>query len=119
MASLVISWAVILLWILVVSPLLCKLFRAPLPLSFRDRRIAIRKWSFKRYLWLWGVLTFGVAMFLGTGMFDYVAWRHWPYPWQRPSIGGRVLLHAAEWLAFGLLWGWLTWDEQRHLEAQR
>jgi hypothetical protein len=118
-ASVLISSAVVVLWISFIAPLLCGLFGAPLPFSFRQRRAAIRKWSFRRYLWLWGVLTFGMAMFLGMGLNQYFEWQHWNYPWPKPSITVRMLLLGTEWLAFGAVWGWLTWDGEKHQESLR
>ena len=119
LASALIPLAVVVLWISLISPLLCGLFGTPLPFSVRQQRIAVRSWSFSRYLWLWGILRFGGAMFLGMGLNQYFEWLRWAYPWPRPSIAGRILLLAGEWLVFGAILGWLKWDEEKHQQSLR
>jgi hypothetical protein len=57
-------------------------------------------------------------MAIGTGLNEYLEWHRSGYWWQQPSLG-RAVAHSAEWLAFGAMWGWLTWDEKKHMESLR
>jgi hypothetical protein len=57
-------------------------------------------------------------MAIFSGLRDYLEWGHSDYWWMRPTVG-RVLFHAAGWLAGGAMWSWVTWDEKTYKESLR
>ena len=100
----IIATIAVLLWVVAVR-LSCKLFGIPWPARFRQREGVLRGLSSNQYAGLFGALSFGIAMFLGFLVDDYLQGA-------RPSIA-RVAIDLVWWLAAGCVFGWMMWGGNR------
>jgi len=97
----------ILLWFWIVS-FAVRPFGLHLPL----RSSPTRKRNLNRFqhILVLGVLIWGLGCALITTLWEYLDWRYWNGPSSNLSVG-RVLFHALFWLAGGVYFGWMTWNQ--------
>jgi hypothetical protein len=100
------------LWLLVGTPIVCRLFGVSLPVDFRQRKAATRQMSFGQHIWLIGMLGWGIGMFLLGQVDRYFDSRSEGYL-GHPASTGRIVGQLAIALAFGIGVGWTTWNSHK------
>lgn len=96
------------LWLLFGVPLLSRLFGVSMPLNPRKRRAVMLdpNQSLLQAVMLYGVLSWGVAMFLFTTSNRYFQWRLLHNPSDQLSVQA-IVLGACTWIGGGALFGLL------------
>ena len=97
-----------LLWIAIFPPIVARMFGMRIPMGFRGRGKAIAQLSFRQYVRLQGVLSFGIAMFVMSTLDELLGWKLLGMPCARPS-GGLIAFGLVVWLIAGVFFGFMSW----------
>jgi hypothetical protein len=103
----IISITVNLLWLAAFLGPFSKLLGMPRPATFEQRGGIFRKLGFNQYVCLYGALSWGVAMFIGS-VVDKNLQVAFGSATSRMSVA-EMAFELAGWLASGCLFGWLLW----------
>jgi hypothetical protein len=103
-----------LLWAYVAAPLVSRLFGIRTPIPWRERWDALSRLDIRRFVFSYGVLTFGMSGFVFSVVDALSDWARFSEDRQSGwilatiSSGWRVLLMFITWLLAGLIIGWQT-----------
>jgi len=108
--SLALPFLLLVLWIVFVVPPLSILFGVSLPLNpFKRRHVRL---SLSQSIFLGGILSYGAGMFILTTSLEYFDWKLAGSP--IPLTFGRIILNVSLWLAFGYIFGLLSYVFQKN-----
>jgi hypothetical protein len=99
-------------WMIVIGPLLCRMFGVSVPITLLFWKRQSVKMSLSQHVLLEGVLSFGVAMFLYDITNGYVQWRLFHEPGDQPTVHS-LLRTLCLWLVAGMFFGLAMAYQQR------
>lgn len=103
-----------LLWAYVGAPGMLRVLGLRLPIRWRERRDALRRLGFPQFVFSFGVMTCGMALFIFFIADAFLEWRFseaWtigfvPAPF---NSAWRMLSIFAVWVFAGVFFGWVGW----------